>query len=79
MNDYDEKDVDVAVDLAVLKLRCDDLTQKVKDLEAEAKKITEMANRWKGGGAALIALGTVAGTIFSSFDKIKAFLFKLGG
>lgn len=69
---------EIAVQLAVLQLKYELLEEKVDDLEEKSKKVTDMAARWKGGGAVLLALGSLAGFVFSYYDKFKAFFVKLG-
>jgi hypothetical protein len=84
------KDTSVEVQLAVLQLKYNvmeekyneklkDLEEKIEKLEGQSKRISEMAARWKGGGAVLIVLGSFIGFFFSYYDKVKAFLPKLGG
>lgn len=73
-----ETDKDLAVHLAVLQLKYDLLEEKVEELEKNSKRVADMANRWKGGGAVLIALGSLAGFIFTYYDKFKGFFVKLG-
>lgn len=74
-----------AVDLALLKMKYESLEKKyneveleIKELKEQNKKVSEMAARWKGAGAALIALGSIAGFVFTYYDKFKGFLAKLG-
>jgi hypothetical protein len=69
---------EVAVQLAVLQLKYDLLEEKVEELEKKSEKVSKMADRWKGGGAALIALGSLAGFVFTYYDKFKGFFVKLG-
>lgn len=71
--------VQLQIDVALLKQTVADLIEEVDTLKESNRKVTEMANRWKGAGAVVIALGSVAGVLFAYYDKIKAFLFKLGG
>lgn len=80
---------DTAVKLAVLQLKYDLLEEKISDLEEinkekieklekSSKEISEMVTRWKGGGAALLAIGALTGFIFTYYDKFKSFFVKLG-
>ena len=66
---------EVAVQLAVLQLKYELLEEKYEAMNDEIKKMTDMASRWKGGGAVIIALGSVVGFLFTYWDKIKKFLF----
>lgn len=80
---------DTVVQLAVLQLKYDLLEEKLKELDKESKEkiekleksskeVSEMVSRWKGGGAALLAIGALTGFIFTYFDKFKAFFGNLG-
>jgi hypothetical protein len=53
------------------------LEEEVRKLEAQNANLVSMANRWKGGGAVLIALGSAVGAVLSYFDHIKSIILKL--
>jgi hypothetical protein len=76
---------DFAVELAILKYKYEELEEKfdkvdleIKDLKEQNKKVEIMAARWKGGGALLLALGSLAGFVFAYYDKVKGLFAKIG-
>lgn len=66
------------IDLAVIKIQLEDALERLGELEEKQEKIEAATNRWKGGAAAVIALGSVMGAIVSYWDKIKGLFIKLG-
>ena len=62
------------VKVALLEEREKNLEERLERLEKEAKDVREMANRWKGGAAVLIVLGSFIGLIISQVDHIKTLL-----
>jgi hypothetical protein len=65
------KDEDVAVEIALLKQSVSRHEEEIEQLKKEKDELKLMATRWKGFGAALIALGGMAGAVFAELDHIK--------
>lgn len=69
------------VKVALLEQANESLKDELKELKDELKELRKdndalkaMTTRWKGFGAALMALGGAAGFVFSQFDNLKALL-----
>jgi hypothetical protein len=50
------------------------LEDDIKVLQVDKIRLENMASRWKGGVAVLIALGSFVGMMLSQIDNIKSFL-----
>lgn len=57
-----------------LKEEHEELKRELENLKKDNDELKSMASRWKGFGAALIALGATASFIATQYDHLKIFL-----
>jgi hypothetical protein len=70
----DETAIETAVNIAVLEEKVEQLTTRVVSLEESLEEMVITTNRWKGGAAALVLIGTFFGAILANLEHLKAFL-----